>query len=91
MYSELFILEISNPGGSCFEKYIIDYNGNQDQEEIIKAAEDFVKKHGYFNSLEFTSECLNELSNCRYLDDLNVLEAQVPREAWNIDSLNIPF
>ena len=91
MYSEMFILKIHNPNGSIMEKYMIDYNGN-DQPEIIKGqVKQFIKQNGYFDSTEFSEKVLNNTSCCTYLDGIRQLEVVIPTEEWDIDSLNIPF
>ena len=91
MYSEMFTLKIHNPNSSIIERYIIDYNGN-DQPEIIRGqVKQFIKQYGYFDSTEFDEKVLNDTSSCTYLDDIKQLEVVIPKKDWNIDSLNIPF
>lgn len=91
MYSENFILKIHNPNSSIMEKYLIDYNGN-DQPEVLKGqAKQFIKQNGHFDSREFTERVLNDMSSCIYLDDIKQLEIVVTKEEWDIDALKIPF
>jgi len=92
MYSEIFGLTIKNPDGEVTKRYIIDYNGNETVKELKKKIVGFIKKNHIFDSREFTKECLNDMSCCHYVPNLEVIDVDVPKKVWDIDLMeSIPF
>lgn len=87
MYSELIRLKIINPETGHHRDYIIDYNGNKDIEEIKEDVIEYIEKHKTFYTDEFAKECLNDMSNIYYLEDVEVIIVDIKKEVMDLSEL----
>lgn len=86
MYSQIYLLEIKNPLSDYkhSRKYIIDYSGNDQPEDIVKKIRKHIKKHKTFYSDEFE---LNDMSGIYYLPDIDTIKVEIPESEMEVSKL----